>query len=406
MKVTKEEIQRTVTESPLVLFYQGIKADATRQRYSRMLKLVLCNMFEEILDGDLEQRAVQFVKHGRENPDWTRDLLLILSRKLRDRTGLPREHPEYLNPASIGMYFKPIKKLLDMNDIVISWKRIYATYPELDNVHDTRGWTRQEIQRMLRFSRPMDRAMILVSASSGIRIGGFTGLEWQDLVPIYRTADGALQMERTESQDGAEIVCATLKIYRGTSESYPAFVTPEAYHSIQDYREEWMAQIGREPRQDEPIFIKSGDLQRRATIATVRKHVSTVIARARLRVPGSKISRRYDVPMMNGFRRFWNKACKESLSRDSPLSSLIKKEFMMGHVGLVKLDRNYFKSNIVELAEEYLNAVPNLTIDDAVRLRESNRRKDERIRKLEDEKDTRISDLEEMVRQMATHMKK
>ena len=60
---------------------------------------------------------------------------------------------------------------------------------------------------------------------------------------------------------------------------------------------------------------------------------------------------------MNGFRRFWNKTCKESLSRDSPLGSLIKKEFMMGHTGLIKLDRNYFKTHTLELAEEYLNAV-------------------------------------------------
>ena len=57
--------------------------------------------------------------------------------------------------------------------------------------------------------------------------------------------------------------------------------------------------------------------------------------------------------MMNGFRRFFNKACKESLSNESPLAALIKKEYMMGHAGLVKLDRNYFKTHVLELAAEY-----------------------------------------------------
>jgi len=86
---------------------------------------------------------------------------------------------------------------------------------------------------------------------------------------------------------------------------------------------------------------------------------------------------------MNGFRRFWNKTCKESLSRDSPLGSLIKKEFMMGHTGLIKLDRNYFKTHTLELAEEYLNAIPNLTISNEKRLRLENKKKTEKIEKLE-----------------------
>jgi cell shape-determining protein MreC len=86
-----------------------------------------------------------------------------------------------------------------------------------------------------------------------------------------------------------------------------------------------------------------------------------------------KGQKRHEVPVMNGFRRFWNKACKESLSRDSPLASLIKKEFMMGHTGLVKFDRNYFKTQVLELAEEYLNAVSNLTISDEERTKAENR---------------------------------
>ncbi len=39
----------------------------------------------------------------------------------------------------------------------------------------------------------------------------------------------------------------------------------------------------------------------------------------------------------------------------------------MGHIGLVKLDRNYFQAHISELVEEYLNTVPNLTINNSER---------------------------------------
>ena len=57
-----------------------------------------------------------------------RDLLLNLSRKIHERTELPKDHNDYLNPDSIGNYFKPVKKLLDMNDVSIPWKRVHATY--------------------------------------------------------------------------------------------------------------------------------------------------------------------------------------------------------------------------------------------------------------------------------------
>lgn len=36
----------------------------------------------------------------------------------------------------------------------------------------------------------------------------------------------------------------------------------------------------------------------------------------------------------------------------------------MGYMGLVKLDRNYFKTNVLELAKEYLEASNTLTISD------------------------------------------
>jgi len=40
---------------------------------------------------------------------------------------------------------------------------------------------------------------------------------------------------------------------------------------------------------------------------------------------------------------------------------------MMGHGGLIKLDKNYFKEHIDELIEEYLHSISNLTIDDSAR---------------------------------------
>jgi len=152
LKITKEELSRSETESALDLFLQGIRAEATKKKYTRTLRRILCDYFEELFEGDFEQRANELVKTAKENPEWVKDLLLKLSKKVKQRTELRKDHDDYLNPSSFDSYFKPIKKLFDMNDVSISWKRIYSTYPEIDNSFAGRGWTRQEIQRMLSFA--------------------------------------------------------------------------------------------------------------------------------------------------------------------------------------------------------------------------------------------------------------
>lgn len=130
-------------------------------------------------------------------------------------------------------YFKPIKKLFDMNDVAMPWKRIYATFPEEYNVHDSRGWTRAEISRMLRFSSgTTDRALVLLAASSGIRSGGFD-LNWGDVKPVYRDG-GKLSFDET-----GEPVCVMLSVYSGTGSQYWACITPEAHRALSDHRESW-----------------------------------------------------------------------------------------------------------------------------------------------------------------------
>lgn len=386
MKLTKEKFQRSKEQHPLELFRQGIRSDQTRDKYERTLKLVLTKLLEDIFTGSFEERVSQLVKESKERPDWARDLLLNISDVLKERTKLPKNNPDYLSPNSIATYFKPIKKLFDMNDVVISWKRVYATFPEESNYSDGRGWTRDEIQRMLQFAAgAMDRAIVLISASSGIRIGGFD-LNWEDVQPVYMVED-KLTMELLESETGkARLVCATLKIYKGSKEEYAAFITPEAYDALQQYRMEWVRQIKREPKPTDPVFKLEGNFLKKASIQSIKKRIERMVQKAGLRIPLENGKRRHDVPIMNGFRRFWNKVSKETLSRDSPLASLIKKEFMMGHTGLTKLDRNYFKTHILDFVEEYLALVPDLTISNENRLRVENAR-------LRKEKDTTIQDL-------------
>ena len=65
---------------------------------------------------------------------------------------------------------------------------------------------------------------------------------------------------------------------------------------------------------------------------------------------------------MRGFRHFFYKALEDAASGNPSTSSRIKMEYMLGRTRFPKLEINYYRTNPLELAEEYLNAVPNLTI--------------------------------------------
>ena len=107
--------------------------------------------------------------------------------------------------------------------------------------------------------------------------------------------------------------------------------------------------------------------------------------------------KRYKTPAFNGFIYFFNKQNKKAYSEKGVLASLILKESMMGHTGLIQLDKNYFREHAHELIEEYLKAVPTLTISDEERvklkvleLRRENHEKDQKYTYLE----ARIKELE------------
>jgi hypothetical protein len=392
IKIREDELEIT-NQNPLELFYQGIRAEATRDKYTRTLRRLVCDTLEDVLHGSFEERVIELVNRAKKEPDWGLSVLLTIARKQKERTNLETQNPDYLNPVSFDNIFKPLKKLFDMNDVPIVWKRVYATFPEQNNTSSqTRGYTRDEIQKMLNYAKgSMDRAIILVASSSGIRPGAM-GFGWDDIKPVYKISD-KIVLEITESEeDKAEIVCAMVTIYKRTYAEIPAFITPEAFSALMDWKRVWIKEVGRIPKEGEAVFKKAGPFARPAKNEAIKRRIERILEGSGIISPKVKGAKRREVPAMYGFRRFFNKINKETVSRDSPLAALIKKEFMMDHTGLVSLDRNYFKTHVLELAEEYLNAVPNLTISDEERIKAENRK----LRKEKSELQMKNEKLEEM----------
>jgi len=375
VKITEEQIE-SVEKDPYANFLDGCRSERTKETYDTCLKKALMDHFDKILLAQTyTDRVAEFVDRSKDDPKWLGKVLKTYVKEFKKRCELPTDNPNFVKPISIDNYIYAIKKLTDTNEIPLVWKSIYSILPQKTADEETRGYYRKEIKKMLSIAGADDRAIILIACSSGIRKGGFE-LKWKNLVPVYRYNEKLLwnveDVTESVSEDG-EIVCALLYIYDTDPKSnYVALLTPEAWVALQTYRETWPSKVKRLPNPDDPLFKQRGFLIKPLTPMGVSTRLVQVAKKANLRPPLVKGKRRQEIPVMNGLRRFFNKQNKNSLSKDSVLAQLIKKEIMMGHTGLIKLDKNYFKTQVLELIEEYLNAVPNLTIDDSERLRMKN----------------------------------
>ena len=376
MKLKKNRGRSISEQDPLTLFHAAIRSTKTGKGYTNTLRWFLCDVMEKVLHGTFEERVKEFVEIGKNNPDKMLGILVELSVIVRERTRKDRKDADYMNPSTIPNYFSPIKKLLNVNDVSVNWKRVTNSFPELDNVNKTQGWTREDIRLMLDHTKnARNRALILTLASSGVRRGGVL-LRWGDLTPIYDMDGKMVKEEDLEGRMSGEPECVAVNVYRRTFEEYVTFITPEAYRAIMEYAVEWEADVGKKPKDDDPIFKSNGKVLNGLTVSGINNIIREIALSAGVWRKNPDNPRRGEIPTLNGFRRFFNKTLKDAPSRESSLSILMKVELMMGHKDLLSLDSDYYKTDLQELAYTYVNAVPNLTISESERLRQAGRRND------------------------------
>ena len=164
-----------------------------------------------------------------------------------------------MSPGTIRAALNPIKKLMDMNDVALAWKKIYEMCPNRSHNGPKPGWTSKDIRMMLdaTTSRLM-RAVILILASSGMRRGGLE-LKWGDIDPVYlKDGKPVAGRDAPEMSGTAEPACAKICVYRGESEEYVTFMTPEAYKALMEYKADWEEEVGRAPGPEDPVFKRGG----------------------------------------------------------------------------------------------------------------------------------------------------
>lgn len=243
--------------------------------------------------------------------------------------------------------------------------------------------------------------MILLWSSSGIRAGAFD-FKWKHLHPVYLYNE-KFYFEESEITDevknSGQLVCGFIEIYAESKRwNYYAFITPECFRAIEVYLEKWTKHFGVEPKPEDPFFANTrSKTVKPLTLMAIRRKLERLLVESGFRNKLPEGMKRYKTPAFNGFRYFFNKQNKKAYSQKGVLASLILKESMMGHTGLIQLDKNYFREHAYELIDEYLKAVPALTISEEERsklkvleLRHENYQKDQKFKLME----LRIQELE------------
>lgn len=252
-----------------------------------------------------------------------------------------------VSESTLPNYYKPIKLLCEMNDIVLNWRKITRGLPKGRSYAMDRAPTVEEMRKLMEYPDRRVKPIVLVMASSGIRLGAWEDLKWGHIEPIYR---------------GGRLVAARMTVYAGDPEQYTTFMTPEAFNALKEWME-FREQHGEKITTDSWVMrnLWNTSEERGAAFPPPKKLKSSGVKRLveralwaqGLRKPLKEGRRRHEFQTDHGFRKFFKTACEKAMKS-------LHVEILMGHsVGLAD---SYYRVTEEELLESYLKAVPHLTI--------------------------------------------
>ena len=194
-----------------------------------------------------------------------------------------------------------IKHACEMNDVILNWKKIkkFIKSEKTDNEINgrDRGYTHEEIQKILEFSDQRLKTALLVLASSGIRVGALQSIRIGDLEKI---------------DNMYKII-----VYSGDKEEYFTFCTPECAKEIDTYLE-FRSRRGEHMTQDSYLFVRKFSLKTRLKGKPFKGRalwaiLEDCISNSGLRtVDHVNPFKRKQIPIFHGFRKFFTKELIDS----------------------------------------------------------------------------------------------
>jgi integrase len=217
--------------------------------------------------------------------------------------------------------------------VILNVTKIGKFMPEQNRVRKDRAYTHEEISKLLEIADERMRVIILLLASSGIRVGAIPSLKI-----------GHLQDNK-------------LTVYENAKEEYFSFITPECRKAVDSYID--MRSRYGEKINDESFLVRE-QFNRRLMTAKPRPLKTITILSKLIDLANICGIRHQGVPIAHGFRKFFTTQLINA--RINPEI----REMLLGHkIGLASC---YYRPTEDEMYAEYEKAIDNLTIDPANRL--------------------------------------
>jgi len=208
--------------------------------------------------------------------------------------------------------------------------------PEQRKVKKDRGYTHEEISKMLEIADERMRVVILLLASTGMRIGAIPSL-------------------RISNLDENKIT-----VYENAKEEYFTFITPECKNAIDSYKD-MRSRYGEKINDNSFLIREQFDIRDKFAIGAC-KGIGREVLQWKLRDIARRSNvRTKEVPIAHGFRKF---AMKQFVN--SKINPEIR-EMLLGHK--IALASCYYRPTAEEIYAEYEKAVNNLTINEGNRLK-------------------------------------
>ncbi len=345
----------------MLLFEQALKSESTKTNYTYLLdrfkKWAQIKNYDGLLQAP--QKNLQILLE---------DYVMYLKKKV--------------SPNSIPAYFAPIELFYVMNEVNLNFKKIRKLFPEKVRKGNERGYTPNDVSKILKFVKTKrNRALILLFASSGCRIGAIPDMKLRHLMRIEESY--------------------AIKIYEGDKQEDFIFTTPEATQAIDDYLDE-RRKDGEYVDNENPLFRSEYRLGLDKIKPCSLDSLTHLMGRLIRVIERKKTGRtnRFDIARNHGFRVLFATTIKDTVGISPTMS-----EKLINHVGIVQMDGAYYKPSMQKMFEAYKKAIPRLVFDETARLRLDNELKEKKIQELQSDKN-RIIELESQMNSIKELLKK
>jgi integrase len=322
------------------LFEQSIKSEYTRRVYTTCLKIYLEFPGSRKLIHSTDTRKIE---------DHITDFI----------TSMKKQGKSF---GAIQNYISPIIKYYRTKRVSLDTKHIHGYLPEFRKSKKDRAYTYDEIHRLLDIADERVRVIILLLASTGMRVGAIPELRLRNIEVI-------------ESEYGK---IYKITIYEGFNEEYISFTTPECTTAIDNYLS-MRSRYGEKFSPNSFLIREQFDIRDQFNVLkckqvkanTISRQLIDLAERSGIRKKEGEVLKenkkraeiRKDVPIAHGFRKFFS----TQLVRTKPDIKPELRWLLEGH-RLRANDPAYVKLEEKDLLQEYEKGIDNLTINEELRL--------------------------------------